>query len=48
MVSMARTVNPYENVLTGLVYFIEEVYNPKRLHSTLDYRSPNDFEEFLP
>ena len=30
-------------MITKLPYFIEEVYNQKRLHSVLDYRSPNDF-----
>jgi transposase InsO family protein len=33
------------DVLERLPYFLEEVYNQKRLHSALGYRSPNDFEE---
>jgi putative transposase len=36
-----------EDVSARLPYFIKEVYNHKRLHSGIGYRSPDDFEELL-
>ena len=36
-----------EDVLARLPYFIKEVYNHKRLHSGIGYRSPDEFEEHL-
>jgi putative transposase len=38
---------PCQDVVTRLSYFIEEVYNQKRLHPAIGYRSPDDFEELL-
>jgi transposase InsO family protein len=34
----------YEDVLQRLPYFIEEVYNKKRLHSSIGYMPPEEFE----
>ena len=36
-----------EEVMAGLPYFIKEVYNQKRLNSTLDYRPSNEFDELV-
>lgn len=35
------------DVQKRLPYFIEQVYNQKRLHSSLDYRPPNEFEQIF-
>lgn len=35
----------YLDVIENLPQFIEEVYNEKRIHSALDYLTPNEFEE---
>jgi hypothetical protein len=37
----------YQDVVTRLPYFLEEVYNQKRLHSAIGYCPPNEFEEIL-
>lgn len=34
----------FDDVLRRLPHFIEEVYNNKRLHSSLDYLTPSEFE----
>ena len=35
----------YEDVLASIPYFIEEMYNRKRLHSSLGYMPPEEFED---
>ena len=37
----------FDDVLRRIPYFIDEVYNQKRLHSSLGYRPPNEFETIL-
>ncbi|MBF0316283.1 MAG: transposase [Oligoflexia bacterium] len=34
-----------EDVFRNLPTFIEEIYNTKRLHSSLGYKTPTEFEE---
>ena len=37
----------YQDVITRLPYFIEQVYNLKRLHSAIGYYTPKEFEELV-
>ncbi len=36
-----------DDVQRRIPYFIEDVYNQKRLHASLDYMPPNEFEATL-
>ena len=38
----------FEDAYENIWHFIEKVYNKKRLHSALDYRSPDQFELEIP
>ena len=37
----------YDDVIERVPYFIEEVYNRKRLHSSIGYRPPIEFEQLV-
>lgn len=37
----------WEDVITGIPFFLQRVYNQKRLHSALAYCSPEEFESSL-
>ena len=37
----------YRDVIERIPYFIEEVYNKKRLHSSLGYMPPEEFESVV-
>src|SRR5579864_972151 len=39
-----RQYRTYQDVLASVPRFIEAVYNAKRLHSSLGYQSPDEFE----
>jgi len=38
---------PFSDVADRIPYFIEDVYNRKRLHSSLGYRPPEEYERLL-
>ncbi|NJD77888.1 MAG: transposase [Candidatus Methanoperedens sp.] len=37
----------FNDAIQNIEHFIEEVYNSKRLHSSIGYKSPVDFEKTL-
>ena len=38
----------HEQATRGVSEYIERFYNPIRMHSSLDYQSPIDFERAIP
>jgi putative transposase len=40
----ARDYGTVEDVIRRLPHFLEELYNRRRLHSSLRYRPPEEFE----
>ena len=42
-----KNYDTYQDVLRHLPYFIEEIYNKQRLHSSLSYLTPQEFEVSL-
>ena len=40
-------IEKLERLVARLPYFLEEVYNQKRLHSVLGYLPPNEFERLV-
>lgn len=37
----------YDDVIERIPYFIEDVYNSKRLHSSIGYLPPEEFEDIF-
>jgi transposase InsO family protein len=42
-----RQYETFSDVIERIPYFIEDVYNNKRLHSSLDYRPKEEYERLL-
>jgi putative transposase len=42
-----RSYETYLDVIDNVPHFIEEVYNKKRLHSSIGYLPPDEFEELI-
>jgi len=47
MVIDGVSTNQVEKIVERIPYFIEDVYNNKRLHSSLGYRPPEEYERLL-